>query len=234
VCVVELDILKNHQPHGKILRWIGRECKRYLDRVARRETDAVAKQPCPFCGCREVWYWDWYERKEGSIPYGDGHAVAGPIPIRRFWCPRCCVTFSWRPPFLVFGLRFAAPVYQQAFREWALGRRRDSKQQGSSWYELGLSGLKAFFRRLDERLDELLQRLEDPLKRQRGTACGVELRRPGASSDATHKRKRLWYMARRLARTLVGADRQSRLSCHFPCLALAQNPKRAPYSLEAA
>lgn len=209
---------------------MGRECKGYLDRVAGRGTDAVAKVPCPYegCGCQDVSYWGWYERKEGSIPYGDGDAVAGPIPIRRFRCSRCGRTFSWRPAFLVFGRRLAAVVYQQAVKSWALGGRRGRRQCGESWHELGLAGRKSLFRRLTRRMDELLGRLE---VHRRSTGP----REPrGPAAERHRDRVQLWHAARRLARTVSSKKRKPRLACHPLFLALASHPAQIRYSLGSA
>lgn len=209
---------------------MGRECKRYLDRVAGRGTDAVAKVPCPYegCGCEDVSYWGWYERKEGSIPYGDGDVVAGPIPIRRFRCSRCGRTFSWRPAFLVFGRRLVSVAYQGAVRAWALGHRRGRRRGGESWHELGMAGRKSLFRRLTRRLDELLGRLDVP-----GHSSAPD-EPTGLAAGRQRDRVQLWHAARRLAHTHSSQQHEPRLACHLVFLALASHPAQVRYSLESA
>ena len=88
----------------------------------------MARQDCPYpeCGRRRAWYWGWYYREEGkegtTIPYGHDETACQAIPIRRFYCPQCGRTFSWRPRFLVFGRRHAAAAYQLALQDWVAHR----------------------------------------------------------------------------------------------------------------
>jgi hypothetical protein len=169
----------------------------------------VPRQPCPYegCGCRKVWYWGWYKRKAGSVPFDDGESASGPIPLRRFRCTKCRRTFSWRPPLLIFGRRFAAVVYQQALKEWALrGSRRFSGGEG--WHEPGPASRKAFFRRLDELLGGL------------GTAMAAA-------------RQRLWQRLRRLARTQSRVHGVPRLAVHCLAILWARHPHGTRYLPQA-
>lgn len=183
----------------------------------------MAKRPCPYegCGCRDVWYWGWYEREEGCIPFGDeGESVAGRIPIRRFRCPACERTFSWRPRFLLFGRRFAALYYQRAFRDWAQGR---PPRASGAWCEPERSGWRAFWRFLTQRRHELLRRLKE------------EASWPASASTRTpepEERRRVWEVARRRVRALAGPpERRPPLSIHLVCVALAPHPHDARYAL---
>ncbi len=155
--------------------------------------------------------------------------MAGPIPIRRFRCSRCGRTFSWRPPFLAFGRRLAAVVYQRAFKAWALGRRRGSRQDSASWHELGLAGRKSFFQHLTRRLDELLSRLEGELARRTAPPCGAVT--PHVPRQLG--RQRLWHLSRRLARMLVDPTMEPRLACHLVFMSLALHPDGVCYSLKS-
>lgn len=167
-------------------------------------------QPCPYegCICTEVSYWGWYERKEGCLPLDGGTSAAGAIPIRRFRCSGCGRTFSWRPPFLVFGRRYAAVFYQMALREWCLGRRG---ADGRAWYEPGPTGRRAFFRLLTRRFGFLLGRLGEARE-------GL----PPHDRADSEERRSLWNLARGSARDPRDRQDRSRLAIHPLCMALAQ------------
>ncbi len=185
----------------------------------------MEKQHCPHCRTLHVWYWGWYERKEGKIPYGDGEAPSGAIPIRRFYCPKCRRTFSWRPRFLVFGRTFAAVAYQQAFKKWALGHSSSWKQRESSWYQLELSTYKAFCQRLNSTCTVLNEQLREELRlclmpdssREKEDTYTSR----AAASGRDNERRTLWHLTRRLAQTLAGHDSLPRFSCHFLFTAMA-------------
>lgn len=198
----------------------------------------MEKQPCPSCRTHDIWYWGWYERKEGKIPYGDGETASGPIPIRRFFCPKCKSTFSWRPRFLVFGRPYAAVAYQQALAEWALGRVSAMSESQRDWYQLDVASLKAFFQMLDRGQKELIKRLYEGLQNLFPVSyrkkCN-QMQLPKASASGRDEEKRaLWQLTRTLAKVLSGREKQPRFSCHYIFIALAQHPCGARYSLESA
>jgi len=184
----------------------------------------VEKQPCPYCRTLHVSYWGWHERKEGKIPYGDGGVPSGAIPIRRFYCPKCRRTFSWRPRFLVFGRPFAAVAYQQAFKKWAL---RDSslwKHRESSWYQLELSTYKAFCRKLNSTCAVLIEQLREELRiffMPDSSREKEETFTRAAATGRENERRTLWHLTRRLAQILAGRDTPPRFSCHFLFTAMA-------------
>jgi len=221
-CGSFLSIEQKTPPHNQILQALGRACKDYKRRV---DANAIDRQPCPYADCRScrVWYWGYYERKEGSLPSDEDGELWGSVPIRRFMCTACRRTFSWRPPFLLFGRRFAAiaylrlsSTYQQAWIDWALHRRLSP---GKEWYELGQAAAKAFRRCLSRRLDELLVRLRRELH--------LKMDVPSTRKQPRHQ---LWRLAQRLVSR--NPSESSRLSVHYVGIALARHP-RAQYCLES-
>jgi hypothetical protein len=206
-----------------------------MEKVGNRGRDAVKKQPCPYCRSRKVWYWGWYERKEGKIPYGDGEMPSGAIPLRRFYCPPCVRTFSWRPRFLVFGRPFAAAAYQQAFKEWALERPGPWKSRERSWYQLEQSTCKAFFRVLENERSELTERFSDELRQklEEDSVYDKDYLSPITGSAARrHKKRRiLWHLTRQLAKAQTGRETPPRYACHYLFMALAHHPCGACYPL---
>lgn len=190
-----------------MLQSIGRACKRYLEGVSKDRKRAVSKRPCPYedCGCAAVWYWGWYQRREGSVPL-DIDRICGEIPLRRFFCTACSRTFSWRPAFLVFAHRLAANAYQQLLKDWALGRRRSSK----GWHEPGLDGQKSFLGKIRRRW-ALLQRLSPTL-------------------PAEPAPRQLWFVLRRIAGR---SDVLSHQPVQILCIALARHPDGTPYRLNS-
>lgn len=185
-----------------------------------------------------MWYWGWYVRKEGKIPYDDGTTASGPIPIRRFYCSKCKRTFSWRPRFLVFGRPYAAVAYQQAFAEWALGRASATSESQRDWYQLDAESLKAFFQMLDRRKKELMDRLSEELQKLfpvSSAGKNIEMQLSMASASGRDEEKRtLWQLTRTLAKVLTGREKQPRFSCHYLFIALSRHPCGAWYSLEYA
>lgn len=201
-----------------MLTLVGRQCKRYLDRVREKRGESVERQPCPYegCGSHEVVFWGWYYRKGGKLPDERGESC-GPIPIRRFRCRRCQRTFSWRPHFLVFGRPFAAVVYHQAFKAWALKRPEDATAAwgASAWCAPHAGARKAMRRVLNRRANEALLRMRLQLA---PSARDAEL---GSTSS------RVWYACSRLAHGTP------RLACHFLWIALAAHRSATRYALEA-
>lgn len=176
-----------------------------------KEKDCIPKRPCPYegCGCKEVWFWGWYERKEGCLPVGDGDEVAEAVPLRRFWCTACERTFSWRPWFLLYGRRYAALFYQLAFKDWGHARRVPAP---NVWYDLNAAGRRAFFRFLERRGTELSDRLDD---RRQPPVAEPQMARPETT----------WQLARRYIRILFDL-KQPPLSIHLVCVALARHRYR--------
>jgi len=185
-----------------------------------------------------VWYWGWYERKGGELISDEDGAMLGPFPIRRFYCPKCSRTFSWRPSFFVFGRSYAAIAFQQAFKKWAIGRPSVLGLGDSSWYQLDQGACKAFFRLLDQRKGELIDRMHEELRRHNISGSKEEknyVSQIGASvSGRNEERRTLWRLTRRLALVLSGRKEQPRFSCHYIFIALARHPCGARYSLESA
>lgn len=157
-----------------------------------------------------MWYWGWFERKEGSIPLGDG-SIAGAIPIRRFRCVRCSRTFSWRPQFLVRWRRYAAATYEQVLKDWTL--ERGPRSRGLAWYQPGLAARKALCRKWRQRADEYFGR------------CGTpsELARRG-----------LRHAVRHAAVACLDVHERPRFSSHYLLIAFARHPSGSPYSLAAS
>lgn len=202
-----------------------------------RETHAVGKQPCPYEGCRHltVWYWGWYERKEGKIPCEGAEGVSGPIPIRRFYCPKCGRTYSWRPRFLVFGRPLAAVAYEQALEPWALGRPVEAGRDACSWYQLVDAARKALRRLIRNNVDELLKRFRDELELSGSDVPSEESSDfPRAGSTPKEERKTLWHLACKVARIFSKREEQPRLTCHYLLIALARHSSGVRYSLEYA
>lgn len=184
--------------------------------MAGKSRDCIPKRPCPYddCECTEVWYWGWFDGREECIPLvtGSGVEAASAIPLRRFMCTACKRTFSWRPPFLLFGRRYPALFYQLAFKDWAFGNSGCGKR--TLWWDLGPLTRRAFFGFLERRRTELLRRLGHP--------TGV------ASFSET------WHWCRRFI--LDRGWSQSGpppLSIHLICFALASHPRAARYSLRS-
>lgn len=209
-----------------------------MENVGERNCHAIEKQPCPHCNSGKVWYWGWYERKEGKIPYGEGEISSRGIPLRRFYCPACRHTFSWRPRFLVFGRPFAAAAYQQAFKEWALERPAPWKLRERSWYQLDQSTCKAFFKVLDRERSKLTKRLCDELHLDLvEDSCHGEDDRSsckGSASRRYNEQRILWHLTRRLAQARTGREKPPRYTCHYLFLALAHHPGGACYSLSSS
>lgn len=212
-------ITKHQTPQKRIVRRISRACKSYLRQVDGREQQSISKRPCPYedCGCERVWFWGWYERKEGCLPLDDGDAVAGPIPLRRFRCTGCCRTFSWRPAFLLFGRRYATIFYQMAFKRWSDGC---GVKASGRWYDLSGSAQRAFVHFLRTRTLDFLARLDSQYW---VTSDDPDLKEtlPG----------RIWTLSRRCVRTLVNG-KQPPLSIHLFCWALAHHKHAAIYRLD--
>ena len=213
-------ITKHQTPQKRIVRRISKACKSYLRQVAGRAKQSVSKRPCPYedCGCERVWFWGWFERKEGCLPLEDGDAVSGPIPLRRFWCTGCSRTFSWRPAFLLFGRRYATMFYQMAFKRWSDGC---GVRASGRWYDLSASAQRAFVRFLSSRALDFLARLD--------------LRYRVVSDDDSDLPKslpgRIWNLSRCRVRVLVDG-KQPPLSIHFFCRALVRHKHAAIYSLD--
>ena len=89
-----------------------------------------------------------------------------------------------------------------------------------SWHELGLSGRKAFFAGLGERLPFLFERLCPS-----GSDNHAE-----ALQGSPASRLRLWSAVRRLVEATSWSERP-RLSCHLIFLALARHRSGVCYSL---
>lgn len=197
-----------------MLRTIGRARKLYQKKVKGRKKEAIPKQCCPYVGCRcqEVWYWGWYERQEGSIPFGDEEIPVDPIDLRRFLCRGCGKTFSYRPPFLLFGRRLAALTYQRLLKGWCTGTSQ--AVTGACW-ELGEAGRKAFRHSLTQRCPEALERLKEWLQISPSQPA------PGASP-----RERLWLLARQLVKRV----HRFQLPIHLVCIALARHPDGTRYA----
>jgi hypothetical protein len=191
---------------------VGRECKRYLEVICKRGRDSVRKQPCPYedCGCERVWYWGWFERKEGSIPYGDG-SISNAIPIRRFRCSACGRTFSWRPHFLVRWRRFAAIAYEQAFKDWAFERHPGIRSL--AWCAPGAAARKRLRRQWEQRAAEFFRRSEVSSLPLRG---------------------QLRQAIRNIAYTMLPTIEKSRFSSHYLLIAFARHPTGSFYSLAAS
>jgi len=225
-----------------IVHQVARACKEYSEQVGDREPHSVPKQPCPYHGSHGtecVWYWGWYERKEGNVPCGDDCGASGPILIRRFYCHECKRTFSWRPRFLVFGRPFAAVFYQGLFKAWALGPGR-CRTYGRAWYHPGLAACKAALRTLSDRAGELIARftkalpgkVDDPAEETTFSRMGASASEAGAPRAG--EKMVLWQLSRRLASSQRGPQEQSRYSCHFLWMALARHRSGDFYSLESA
>lgn len=158
-----------------------------------------------------MWYWGWFDRKEGGLPVGDGDEAAGAIPLRRFMCTACGRTFSWRPAFLLFGRRYAALFYQMAFQAWSLGR---SAAGTGLWCDLSTAGRRAFSRFLGYGAFEVKDRLN-----------------LGATDGS---RVEFWKVMRQAVRSmLIVNQKQPPLSIHLICLTLAPHPRNARYGLKS-
>lgn len=185
----------------------------------------MARQDCPYpeCGRRCAWYWGWYYREEGKegipIPYGDDEAACPAIPIRRFYCPQCGRTFSWRPRFLVFGRRLATAAYELAFRDWVA---RQGPAQNPRWWFLSERARNAVFRWLQVQFIELLARVRQEVERRGGLLPAV-----------ADERFNLWNGALQLTE-VIGPQENPRLPFHFLCLAFARHPHGSCYSLASA
>lgn len=208
------------------LEEVGAECKAYWECVTEKKKDCVARQDCPYadCGRRCAWYWGWYYREEGkkgttSIPFGDAETACPAIPIRRFYCPKCGRTFSWRPRFLVFGRQYAAAAYELAFHDWV---SRRPPGQDPRWWLLSAEARAALFRWLRVRLSDLLARIHGALRR-----WGALLPTVG------DERLNLWNGVLQLTE-VIGPQESPRLPFHFLCLALARHPYGSCYSLGSA
>lgn len=219
--MVSSEIITNHPtPHERIVKGISQACKSYLRQVSGKPRQCIPKRPCPYegCGCDRIWFWGWYERKEGCLPVNDGDEVAGPVPLRRFLCTGCGRTFSWRPAFLLFGRRYAAVFYQLAFKSWSRGTMA---RTSGSWYDLSASAHRAFVRFLSSRAWDLVARLE--LWRDDLLA---------GSHPAKPHPGEVWSLARRAVRALFPV-KQPPLSIHLTCLALASHKHAAVYRLDS-
>lgn len=215
-------IITNHPtPHERIVRRISQACKSYLRQVSGKPRQCISKRPCPYedCGCDRIWFWGWYERKEGCLPLNDGGEVAGPVPLRRFMCTGCGRTFSWRPAFLLFGHRYAAVFYQLAFKRWSRGT---VARASGSWYDLSASAHKAFARFMSSRACDLVARL--------GSGCDDLL--PGHHLAEPPPPGEVWLLARRAVRALLPVKRPP-LSIHLTCLALVRHKHAAIYRLDS-
>jgi hypothetical protein len=212
-------ITKHQTPQKRIVRRISKACKSYLRQVAGRAKQSVSKRPCPYedCGCERVWFWGWYERKEGCIPLEDGDAVSGPIPLRRFLCTGCSRTFSWRPAFLLFGRRYATMFYQVAFKRWSDGC---GLRASGHWYDLSASAQRAFVHFLSTRSLDFLARLD--------LRCSVISHEPDTAESLPGL---IWTLSRRCARILVNRKHPP-LSIHLFCRALARHKHAAIYRLD--
>ena len=205
---------------------VGPECKAYWECVVRKEIDCVARQDCPYpdCGRRHAWYWGWYYREEGkegtTIPYGDdgSETACKAIPIRRFYCPHCGRTFSWRPRFLVFGRRHATVAYQLALESW-IGH---SVPQPPRWWFLSPRARGSLFGWLRARFGDLLARIREELDAYNALVPTVD-----------DERINLWNGALHLTE-IIGSQENPRLPFHFLCLALARHPYGFCYSLASA
>ena len=206
---------------------MGRECKRYLQRVHGRKREAVAKQPCSYedCGSSKVWYWSWYRRKGGCVPLEGSEDAAGPLWIRRFYCTICRRTFSWRPWFLVFGHSFVTVAYQYLIKTWCLGAGHPRWLRQASWWQPGAAADKALCRTLLRRSRELIHRLRTGLERYSGRG------RPVRCVPSADPRRAIWHLSRELARSRKSPER--RMSCHYLFMCLAHTRNGAIYSLES-
>ena len=199
----------------RIIRLIGLLCKMYLEVVRGRGEQCIPKQPCPYCNtaadCLEesVLYWGWFERKEGSIPYGDGTDTRA-IPIRRFKCKDCKHTYSWRPPFLVRWRRFAAITYEQMFKDWVLERPSGPRQ----WYQPDVGVRKALGRQWNSRVESFFDR------------CGTR-------TPCVSRCRQIRRAIRTAARALVPAHEKLRFSSHYLLIVSTPHPFDAQYSLAA-
>lgn len=145
----------------------GRECKRYLERVAKKKTRCVEKpETCVYENCKgggSIQYHGWYRRKGTGIPCGEGDVgVAGPIWIRRFKCCTCGRTFSWRPWFLAFGRQFMAAAYEAILEP----KSRDT----GDWWTPSTAARQKLRRQLRHVSEKVIRRLEAycPVQPSRG------------------------------------------------------------------
>lgn len=178
-----------------------------------------------------MWYWGWFERKEGKIPCLDGEGVSGPIPIRRFLCPKCGRTFSWRPRFLIFKRPLAAVAYQRALKP---SRPVDAACDAGSWYQMDDAARKALRQLVLGSAYYLLRRLKEGLKLTGSCSSSEERSSPprAISSSKEETRNALWYLARRVARVFSKREEQPRLAVHYLLIALARHSSGVRYSLE--
>ena len=140
--------------------------------------------------------------------------------------------------FLVFGRPYAAMAYQQAFAEWALGRASATSESKRDWYQLDAESLKAFFRMLDRRKQELMDRLLEELQKLFAVSSyqkSIEMKLSMTSASGRDEEKRtIWQLTRRLVKILSGRETQPRFSCHYIFIALARHACGARYSLESS
>ncbi len=201
--------------------------------VTDRDRCAVPKQPCPFCcgHAKDVWYWGWYERKEGRIPC-EGCGASGPIPLRRFYCPTCKRTFSWRPPFLVFRRWYTAAVYQLLFKCWVRGHGLGRYVDDGAWFMPRRSACRAFCEALTCNASGLIDRLLDEVR-----CLHVELPPSpprGPCWEPGTPERELWQMSLEVSWRYTRTQQQPRFPCHYLCIALAFHPDGTRYSLGSA
>lgn len=192
--------------HVRIVRHLGADCKTYVEQVRGRDRWSIEKQPCPYNGCRslKVWFWGWYCRVAGAVPCGPEGEPSPELPIRRFFCPACGRTFSWRPRFLVFGHRYAAVVYEQVLRDWSLGRATPECRHPECWFRLSPAAARALRRRL------------------------VRAALPALRLDP-EKRPLLWHVLRRLTSKLRQTSRPRLLAFQVLALLQVHPAHRGPY-----